>query len=478
MKTTTLQKISRLIIIVIILGSGLNSKARAQSLPPQIIADSLQAILNRSLPTGVQNPGAVVSVYVPGQWAWSGAAGHSISGLTGAYPATAASPNDKFRAGSITKNFMATAVLKLEEAGLLSLQDTIGKYLSSTLINDTINSSAPVTIYELLNHTSGIANSADNTACQQNALNNLTQVFSLEEAVFCGASQGEVFPPGFAWDYSNTNYSLLAMIIQKVSGQTSKDYITQHILTPLNLTDTEFPTTDQITSPHLGCYWNIGAWVDMTIVDPTLYWGWADIVSTTTDLNKFYSALRSGQVLSPASLTKMMTIAPSAFDYGLGTEFFQLGNTNYFGHSGEVGNSSGMFFADINSSLYPDGYYVSYNYNYQGVDLFNAIDLPVYNFMLSGITGISAVQQDVMKIKTYPNPAQDKISFEFVAGKESKTTLELIDSKGLLVKTISCILNKGNNKFELNVNELASGIYTYRVQTNLGVCTGRIEVIN
>ena len=69
--------------------------------------------------------------------------------------------------------------------------------------------------------------------------------------------------------------------IREVTGQTAADYITQNIITPLGLLNTEFPTTNQLSSPHMGCYWNIGSWIDLTIINPSVYAGWADVVSTT-----------------------------------------------------------------------------------------------------------------------------------------------------------------------------------------------------
>ncbi len=263
----------------------------------------------------------VASVHVPGQWTWEGASGNAISGITAGYPATLARPQTRFRTGSITKVFAAAGILLLEEEGLISLQDDVSLYLRPTLLNDTIKNSAPLTIIHLLNHTSGILNSADNTDCLQDALSDLTRYFPLEEAIYCGAVQGEYFPPGFAWSYSNTNYSILAMIIEQVSGLDFKTFIENRIIQPLGLNETEIPVNDEISGDHMGCYWNVGQWIDLTIVDPSLYNGWASVVSTASDLTKFFRSLREGALISPASWQKMMTIYPGSWDYGLGLEF-------------------------------------------------------------------------------------------------------------------------------------------------------------
>ena len=217
--------------------------------------------------------------------------------MTTGQPATVAQPNSKFRVGSITKTMIATCILKLEENGLLNIEDPIDNYLRSTLVNDTIASSGTLKIRHLLNHTSGISNSADNPTCQSTVLNNPLTTWTLEEAIYCGASQGEVFPPEFAWGYSNTNYSILAMIIEEITGNSYENYLLQNIINPLNLQNTEIPSSAQINGSHMGCYWDIGSWIDLTIIHPSTYTGWADVVSTTEDLNIFYSNLLDGNLI-------------------------------------------------------------------------------------------------------------------------------------------------------------------------------------
>ena len=456
------------------------SSIKAQ-MAPSIIADSLQAILDRSLPTGVTNPGAVLGVSVPGKWSWYGASGKSIAGITNGYPAVTANPTDKFRVGSISKTFTAVAILKLEQAGLLSTNDTIGKFLRPSLIYDTIKSSSPVSILELLNHTSGIANSADNMACQQNVLNNLTSYHSLEEGINCGASQGEDFPPNFTWGYSNTNYSILAMIIEKITGQSYDDYITQNIITPLNLTNTEVPDNDQISGNHLGCYWPTGGpLLDLTIIDPSVYMGWANIVSTAADLNTFFTALRNGNILNPASLTKMMTIAPSAWNYGLGIEFYPIYGTNYFGHSGEVANTSGMFFLDTITAYLPNGYYISYNFNYQGVDITTKIDEAVYTLLVNEISSMTAIAEQSQSLrlnKTYPNPSSSELNIEYSSSKNSNCEIAIYTSEGTLLKTIVVNSLEDTNTLKIDLENFSSGIYTYSLKDKSTICYGKFAVI-
>jgi D-alanyl-D-alanine carboxypeptidase len=404
--------------------------------PPQYISDSLQSILNHSIDNNSLNPGVVLSVHVPGQWTWSGASGKAINGMTVGKPETNASPQSKFRIGSISKTFISTAIMMLEEQNLLNINDTIGKYLRTSLLNDTINSSEPVKIRHLLNHTSGIDNSASNMTCQQNALANLTANYSLETAIYCGASQGEIFPPEFAWAYSNTNYSILAMIIEIVSGQSSSEYIYNNIILPLGLTNTAVPTTNEISSEHMGCYWDLGSLLDMTIVNPTLYWGWADIVSTTEDLNTFYKALLAGEIVNQNSLTKMKTMYAGTYDYGLGLDFYEIENNKpYFGHTGEVGNSSSLWFADLATTNLPNGYFMK-----TYINTANTNNLSKNNLL-----------------KVYPNPSNKSIHVQFESSSEKQITIYDLMEKNLLT------LNSNLELTTINLENFKSGLYLIEV---------------
>jgi CubicO group peptidase (beta-lactamase class C family) len=424
---------------------------------PQEISDSLTAILNSALPTNYNGSGLVLRVSVPGQWSWSGAAGYGISGNTAGQPQTVAQATDKFRVGSITKMMVATCILKMEQDGLLSLSDSIGKYLRPTLINDTIRSSSTVTIRQLLNHSSGIANLADNQSCQQNVLLNPNAAHSLEEAINCGASLGELFTPGTSWSYSNTNYSLLAMIIESISGISYRDYLYNTIINPLNLNNTEIPSGNQISVAHMGCYWNIGNWIDLTIINPTTYTGWADVVSTTEDLITFYQALQNGQLISFSQLNVMKTIDPQCNGYGMGLDFYNHFNTDCYGHYGEVANTSGLFFGATSSQLAPYGYYVSYNFNIQGADMIFKIDRPIMSLLKNTILGVNNNVKEVISI--FPNPVKDQLCINFE--NQTFSRIELIDFLGRV--TYAENISEKETNLLLNCENYPRGNYILRV---------------
>ncbi|MCH2225290.1 MAG: serine hydrolase [Crocinitomicaceae bacterium] len=435
--------------------------------PPATIANSLQTILDNSLPNTFSKPGAVMRITVPGEWTWSGASGYAIAGITSGQPESSATEDMQFRVGSITKMMVATCIMKLEQDGLLSIDDLIDNYLRPTLINDTINSSGSITIRQLLNHTSGIANSADNATCQTDVLSNPLGSHTLEDAVYCGASQGEFFAPGLMWGYSNTNYTLLAMIIEEVTGQSYASFLQQTILTPLNLTNTIVHPSDQIPNPHMGCYWNIGSWIDLTVINSTTYTGWADIVSTTEDLIKFYTELLNENIINSAQLTRMKTIDAASFDYGMGLDFYNLVSTDYYGHYGEVANTSGLFFVDINSGGAPNGYYISYNYNVQGANTPVTVDQPVIELLsqLSNLEELTA-----LNVRLYPNPAKETCTISMNMS-TNDLSLAIYDLKGSKIYTK--LVPPSTSKIQLDVSTLEKGIYFVHIE---GANTQRLIV--
>jgi CubicO group peptidase (beta-lactamase class C family) len=426
---------------------------------PAFFADSLQSLLNASIPTGFVNSGAVLGVVVPGQWSWYGATGNAISGMTVGQPMTSAVPLNQFRVGSITKNMIATSILKMEQDGLLSIEDPISMYLRSTLVTDTIASSGTVLIRHLLNHTSGIANAGANNTCNMVVLGNLLGTYSLEYAINCGASQGELYAPGSGWTYSNTNYSILAMIIQNITGQPCSNYITQNIITPLNLTNTLIPTTNQIVNPHMGCYWNLGTWTDLTIINPSVYTGWADVVSTTEDLMTYYDSLLNGVIINTAQLNKMKLIDAAANGYGLGLDFYTALSTPFFGHYGEVANTSGLFFVDVVNNTAPNGYYVAYNFNTQGADMQNKLDIPIIRLMKYNSADLSN-EAPILDFQAYPNPVQSNcaITLEYAA---NTVDITLSDLTGRTQKTLT--MEDQTTRSSLDLTGVSKGVYLITV---------------
>ncbi|WP_438872152.1 serine hydrolase [Paractinoplanes rishiriensis] len=154
-----------------------------------------------------------------------------------------------------------------------------------------------------------------------------------------------LFEPGTSWAYANTNYILLALIVQKATGRPYATEIERRILRPLGLRNTELPGTNaNLTRPHPHGYLpreHDGAPepVDITVLNPTVAGASGELISTTTDLNRFYRALLTGPLLRPAQRALMRTARPTgrSYDYGLGLQTRQLANgTRLWGHEGDI----------------------------------------------------------------------------------------------------------------------------------------------
>lgn len=432
--------------------------------PPQEVSDTLQSILNLGIPSSISYSGGIMGVYVPGQWQWNGASGIAISGNTAGQPLAVANSTDKFRIGSISKTMMATCILKLQEQGLLNIEDPISMYLRNSMMTDTIISTGIIKIRHLLNHTSGIANSGDNASCSALFMANQTQAFTLEQSIYCGASQPQLFAPDNDWNYSNTNYSILAMIVQNVTGMTWPEFVTQTIITPLGLINTSVPTTTQISGPHMGCYW--GSSIDLTIVNATAYKGWADVVSTTSDLILFSENLRNGNIINANSLLLMQTFYTSAlaYEYGLGYDKRIYLGVESWGHFGEVGNTSSMFFVNTSSPRAPNGYYISTNYNIQGVDDINWLLLPVLRYLKDPSGSISILEKDINAFEIYPNPAKNEINILNKTNDQSiKNTYSIQDELGKIIYHSS---NLSLINYAIDCSTFNRGIYTLLIEND------------
>lgn len=288
-----------------------------------------------------QSLDAVVAMGVPGAVAevrdehgtWRGSSG--TAALGGGRHAQA---GDKFRAGSVTKSFVATVVLQLVAEHRIGLDDTVESRLPG-LVPD----GAHITVRQLLAHTSGLADYLTDVLLHKpdavRALQNAT--YTPRQLVALAADAGPRFAPGTSWSYSNTNYVVLGLLIERATGHPLGQEIGRRIVQPLHLTGTSFPTTAKMPGAHLDGYeWTNGRAkppVDTTEFSPSVYWGAGTLISTAHDLNLFYRALGNGELLPSALLREMRTMRPDGADrpgrsYGLGLE----NSSNYCAGSGQA----------------------------------------------------------------------------------------------------------------------------------------------
>ncbi|MER6711861.1 serine hydrolase domain-containing protein [Streptomyces sp. NPDC000877] len=237
-------------------------------------------------------------------------------------------PSDHFRAGSITKTFIATVVLQLAAEHRLSLSDTVEQHLPG-LVRGAGNDGRALALRSLLTHTSGLY---DFTAATDG-----TVPVTARQALRIALTH----PPAARgrFSYSNTNYVLLGLVIEQVTGHSYATEAERRIITPLRLTGTSFPgSRSSLPSPHGRAYAADGT--DVTDLDPRVAGAAGELVSTLADLDTFYGALLGGRLLPPRWLREMLDTraAHGAYGMGLFPEKLPCGTT-VWGHNGHISGS-------------------------------------------------------------------------------------------------------------------------------------------
>ncbi|MEY2246833.1 serine hydrolase domain-containing protein [Streptomyces sp. BF23-18] len=236
--------------------------------------------------------------------------------------------SDHFRAGSITKSFIATVVLQLAAEHRLSLSDSVDDHLPG-LVRGAGNDGRRITLRALLHHTSGLY---DFTTTTRGAVP-VTPLQALRIAL--------TRPPAARgrFAYSNTNYVLLGMIVEQVTGHSYATEAERRIITPLRLTGTSFPgARATLPAPHGRAYTADGS--DVTELDPRVAGAAGELVSTLADLNRFYAALLGGGLLPSQWLREMLDTRAAHGSYGMGLYPVKLPcGTTVWGHNGRISGS-------------------------------------------------------------------------------------------------------------------------------------------
>ncbi|WP_405922018.1 serine hydrolase domain-containing protein [Streptomyces sp. NBC_00122] len=222
------------------------------------------------------------------------------------------------RIGSNTKTFVAVVVLQLVAERRVDLDAAIDTYLPGLVRGEGIDG-RHITVRQLLQQTSGLPN-------YSNYLGDDVRYYAPRELLATALQHPADFAPGTSWKYSNTNYVLAGLIVQKVTGRPLAEEIDRRIIKRIGLRHTYFPAPGDasIREPHPHGYYRESADAplrDITEIDPS--WGWAagQMVSTGSDLNRFFSALLAGRLLPPAQLAQMRSTVPAEATFGPGARY-------------------------------------------------------------------------------------------------------------------------------------------------------------
>ncbi len=265
---------------------------------------------------------------------WRGAAGTSDL-ATGA----PVDENGRFRIGSVTKAFVSTVVLQLAGEHRLGLDDPIERFLPGEVPNG-----AAITVRQLLNHTSGLPNHTNAPTFDFSkpawVESGRWKDYRAQDLVDIANTLPPASAPGAAWNYSNTNYVLAGMIIEKVTGHPWNEEVERRILRPLGLTHTSMPVSSPfIPGPHAHGYLQLPTGpVDVTLENPSWAGPAGSGISTTADLDRFIAALLGGKLLRPAELAEMQrtTGLGAGKDYGLGLQRYDTSCGLYWGLTGGI----------------------------------------------------------------------------------------------------------------------------------------------
>lgn len=306
----------------------------------------LQRALDDVVRSGV--PGVQVVIDGPrGRQVMTAGVGDSETGA--AFPG-----NPYIRIGSNTKTFVSTVMLQLVTEGQVDLNAPVERYLPG-VVQGNGNDGNRITVRQLLQHTSGVSDYVVGGSLQALRERNGTKLnpdldenrwkhYEPADLVRIAMSQPPQFEPGAKSVYTNTNYILAGMLIERITGRTLADEITARILDPLGLHDTYFPAPGDtgLRDPHPRAYHDVdGKSADFTDLDPSWAGAAGAMIATPSDLNRFFTALLGGKLLPAAQLAEMRQTLPldrSPKDgYGLG--LIHLANScgkEVWGHGGSI----------------------------------------------------------------------------------------------------------------------------------------------
>ncbi len=249
-----------------------------------------------------------------GELLWAGSDGRARDGRT------ALSGDTPMVIGSVTKTFVAAAVLQLAEEGVLDLDDPVRDHLPQ--VRDL---SPKITLRQLLDHTSGLADLFNDTT-RRGLEEEPGHAWTAEEVL--ETLHAPWYKPGEGWAYANTNYYLLGMIVERVTGASLADVVAERFFDPLALEGTRVLTGAE--GDPLEPAWT------------TIFWASGAMAAPAADLARWGDAIYGGALLTEASRSGMLKM--NDHDYGLGVQKIEVGKVKGYGHTGLLNTYTTLLF--------------------------------------------------------------------------------------------------------------------------------------
>jgi CubicO group peptidase (beta-lactamase class C family) len=235
-------------------------------------------------------------------------------------------PNSIFQIGSITKQITAAVIMQLQQEGKLSVNDKLSKYFSGFTNGDRI------TIENLLTHTSGIHNYTDDSVLMKS---DVTQHYTREQMLKLFAGYAPDFEPGTKWRYSNSAYSILGYIIEKVEKKPYEKVVRERIFQPLGMNHSGFDFTNLSNPAKTKGYFSLNPKpMPAPIVDSTIAYSAGAVYTTIGDLYKWERAIYTNKILRAASWKAVFT--PYTNKYGYGWQIDTAYGRQFTAHGGSI----------------------------------------------------------------------------------------------------------------------------------------------
>ena len=299
-------------------------------------AKALQSIMDKY--TAKDLPGISIAVYTESEGWWAGSSGYA--------KVETKTPMNEYHLQylqSVSKTYMAVAILKLHEEGKIDLDAPITKYLPKQY-HHWLKNGNDITVRMLLTHTSGVPEYISNPEYTATILLTPLKVSKMEEALECLKDDEPQYAPGTKYRYTNTNFALLALIADAITGNHAT-YINKNIFIPLGLSNTHYRNEkNYINNTNLvDSYWdllNVNKFVNITPMQKAnvaSMVGDDGIICTPADAVKFMRGLMEGKLLKDSSLKAMEQFVKNDEGrpvYGLGLINFQVDSLTAYGHGG------------------------------------------------------------------------------------------------------------------------------------------------
>ncbi len=462
-----MKRLLRILFLLAVVFTGPRPKAQTPVEP------ALAAILQTKLDSCVNVfnvPGISATLLLPGDRYWNGAAGRAH--IYTNQPMDTASV---FHQASVTKLFTATLVLQLVEEGLLSLDDTLG-----ALLPPMLHVPGNVKVRHLLKHRSGIADIVANPNAPNSWLlspNTVWQPLSVMETF----GDDPLFAPGAAFSYSNSNYVLLGMIIEAVTGSSVAEVMRERFFDPLGMSTTSLRPFEPLAAPLVPGWSSLS--VPNTYTDDMTYFLSTSfssmvftagaLVSRPWDVARFNRELFAGDLLSPAMQDTMRTctnvnIGGGANGYGFGTMRYTFEGRTWYGHAGDING-----FTQLSIHNQPDSVTLVLSINRNDAPrgpIAAALLRALYEQLGVGVQEMAAADDGLL---LYPVPATEQVMVRASIGGTAR--IEVFDRNGSLVRSDRIV---GGNELPLYVGDLAAGTYMVRCTDQGNVRLRKLVVVD